>query len=135
MSKVFADAYFYIAMLNRDDGHHVRVKQYLRENADSIVTTRWVLAEVANALSDVRFRATVARFLQKLETDPGVNIIQSSDELFQRGLKLYASRPDKAWSLTDCISFIVMGDEKLQVALTGDRHFAQAGFIPLFVRA
>jgi len=135
MSAVFADAYFYTAMLNRDDQHHARVVKYLSEGVDSMVTTRWVLAEVANALSDVRFRATTARFLQKLETDPGVIIVQSSDELFQQGLKLYASRTDKAWSLTDCISFIVMKDEGLQVALTGDRHFGQAGFIPFFVRS
>ncbi len=50
----------------------------------------------------------------------------------RRGLDLYQSRPDKAWSLTDCISFIVMGDERLDDALTGDRHFAQAGFVPVF---
>ncbi len=45
-----------------------------------------------------------------------------------RGLKLYAQRPDKDWSLTDCISFLVMSDEVLTDALTGDHHFEVAGF-------
>jgi predicted nucleic acid-binding protein len=97
-----------------------------------MVTTRWVLAEVANALADVAFRATVARFLERLESDPRVKIVPSSDELYRRGLALYTSRLDKTWSLTDCISFVVMADEGLRKALTGDRHFAQAGFVALF---
>lgn len=48
--------------------------------------------------------------------------------LWRRGLGLYAARPDKAWSLTDCISFVVMTDRGLTEALTGDHHFEQAGF-------
>jgi hypothetical protein len=52
----------------------------------------------------------------------------SSNELFAAGVELYATRPDKEWSLTDCISFVVMEREGLTDALTGDRHFEQAGF-------
>jgi len=51
--------------------------------------------------------------------------------LFTRGLDLYHQRPDKQWSLTDCISFVVMRDRGMSEALTGDRHFEQAGFRPL----
>lgn len=74
----------------------------------------------------------MAAFLRDLEADPGVSIIAESDSLYHRGLALYAERADKAWSLTDCISFVVMREESLREALTGDRHFAQAGFAPLF---
>jgi hypothetical protein len=40
-------------------------------------------------------------------------------------------RRDKDWPLTDCISFVVMADEEITDALTGDRHFEQAGFVAL----
>ena len=46
-------------------------------------------------------------------------------------MKLYLDRPDKEWSLTDCISFTVMNDEGLAESLTGDHHFEQAGFSAL----
>jgi hypothetical protein len=48
-----------------------------------------------------------------------------------KGVQLYAQRPDKEWSLTDCISFVVMTQEGIFDALTGDRHFEQAGFVAL----
>ena len=47
----------------------------------------------------------------------------------EEGLGLYESRPDKEWSLTDCISFVVMKKEGIVEALTEDRHFEQAGFV------
>ena len=47
------------------------------------------------------------------------------------GIALYAERPDKDWSLTDCISFVVMREMDISEALTGDRHFEQAGFTVL----
>jgi uncharacterized protein len=54
--------------------------------------------------------------------------VAASSELLKRGLALYDGRPDKEWQLSDCISFVVMEDEGITDALTGDRHFEQAGF-------
>ena len=46
-------------------------------------------------------------------------------------MELFDSRPDKLWSLTDCISFVLMQDQNVNAALAADRHFEQAGFVPL----
>jgi uncharacterized protein len=61
-----------------------------------------------------------------------MDIVYFEEELYQQGLALYDNRPDKAWSLTDCISFVVMERQGLREALTGDRHFQQAGFVAVF---
>ena len=58
-------------------------------------------------------------------------MVWSERSLFEAGLRLYASRRDTEWSLTDCISFVVMKQHNLTEALTADHHFEQAGFIPL----
>ena len=52
-------------------------------------------------------------------------------ELFDEGFDLYCRRPDKDWSLTDCVSFVVMQQRGLREAFTADRHFEQAGFVAL----
>jgi uncharacterized protein len=63
-----------------------------------------------------------------VQTDPAFRLIRASPELIERGKTLYRERPDNGWPLTDCISFAVMQDHKLEEALTADRHFIQAGF-------
>jgi hypothetical protein len=58
-------------------------------------------------------------------------IVPATGELFDAGLQLHAGRSDKEWSLTDCISFLIMEQRGLKRALTHDHHFEQAGFIAL----
>jgi hypothetical protein len=53
---------------------------------------------------------------------------------FLAGLDLYSQRPDKGYSLADCISMQTMRREGLTEALTNDRHFEQEGFHALFRR-
>lgn len=128
MNAVFADSFYYIALLNGADQWHpavVRATQTLRH---PLVTTSWVLAEVADALSPPRTRPLAHRFLARLPFQTETQIIAADEAWFARGLALYGARPDKGWSLTDCISFEVMRGLGLAEALTGDHHFEQAGF-------
>lgn len=126
--KVFADAFFYVALINRHDEHHARAMDWARGFDGEIVTTQWVLTEVADAFAGSRIRRELLRTFGDLSSDANTRIIEVAPTHFERGLVLYDGRPDKAWSLTDCISFVVMAEEGLTEALTGDRHFEQAGF-------
>ncbi len=128
MSVVFADTFYFIALSNPSDGHHAAAVRAAESLTSRLLTTHYVLIEVADALSAPRFRAGVAGFLRQLSLDPGTEIIGPNIPLYERGLELYAQRLDKAWSLTDCISFVVMTERGLTEALTGDAHFEQAGF-------
>jgi uncharacterized protein len=92
------------------------------------VTTAWVLTELANSLSKQEHRNRFLQTLRKLRSNPTVVIIGPESGLFEAEIDLYAARHDKDWSLTDCISFIVMERRNISDALTGDHHFEQAGF-------
>jgi predicted nucleic acid-binding protein len=96
--------------------------------AAHVVTTEFVLVEVANHLSAPEHRQICIDFLDALQSHSGVRIVPVSHSLFLAALDLFRDRSDKAWSLTDCASFVVMRDEKILDALTFDRHFEQAGF-------
>jgi predicted nucleic acid-binding protein len=66
--------------------------------------------------------------LESLIDDPEDVILAPTQDLFDKGIELYNARPDKAWSLTDCISLVAMKEYGICGALTGDHHFEQAGF-------
>jgi len=131
VTTVFADTYYYIALLNAEDDDHARAIAWTGQFDGRIVTTDWVLTEVADGLSRGAGRGAATRLIRDLLADPAVLIVEADRALFEQGLSLYEKRPDKEWSLTDCISFVVMEREKIRQALTADHHFEQAGFLKL----
>jgi predicted nucleic acid-binding protein len=129
---VFADTFALIAWLNPQDATHSQVAAYLNGFTGRLLTTEWVLVELADALSAPFSRSTAVAFLQAVRADPLFEVIGYSDPVFQAGFAIFANRPDKGWSLTDCISFGVMNEHRLTDALTADQHFVQAGFRAVF---
>jgi predicted nucleic acid-binding protein len=129
--KAFADTFFFLGFLGPSDKWHAEAVSQMERYRGKLVTTEFVLVELADAMADPRDRPACINLINALRTDPDVHIVPSTSALFDRGFQLYSARSDKSWSLTDCISFVVMQQEQLREALTGDRHFEQAGFVAL----
>ncbi|HLA83753.1 MAG TPA: PIN domain-containing protein [Thermoguttaceae bacterium] len=128
MKPVFADTVYYLALINSRDQYAPAATRFTSVFSGVFVTTAWVLAEVANSLARGSDRSLFCELYQDLANDHRVTIVPAVQDLFEQGIDLFAKRPDKEWSLTDCISFIVMQEYGLTEALTADRHFEQAGF-------
>ena len=54
-------------------------------------------------------------------------------ELLRKAVAFYRVHEDKDWGLTDCVSFLVMKERGLIIAMTADAHFQQAGFRALML--
>jgi predicted nucleic acid-binding protein len=131
MNMTFADTFYYLALLNPGDAAHQRALVTTAQRTGQLVTTRWILTEVGDAMAAPQYRRRFLNLIRAVESDPDTIIVPSTDELFKNGLTLFSERMDKTWRITDCISFIVMKQFSINEALTGDQHFAQAGFVPL----
>lgn len=131
MTAVFVDTFYFLALLNSRDAAHQKSVDFSCSSDASLLTTVWVLTELADGLSRSSKREAFRQVLDGLAADPNTVVIRLSQELFEKGARLYDARPDKQWSLTDCISFVVMQEEGVSEALTGDHHFEQAGFVAL----
>jgi predicted nucleic acid-binding protein len=131
MTAAFADTFYFLALLDSREKRHQQALAYSQTRQLNFVTTEWILAEFADAYSHPNDRADFVSLYRSLLRHPRFKIVTSDTMLFQRGVDYFEQRPDKEWSLTDCLSFIVMRDEGVTDALTGDRHFEQAGFIAL----
>lgn len=99
------------------------------------MTTDLVLVEFANCLAQPPYRMTAATVIDKIRADRNTTVVSFDTERMEKALALYKGRPDKAWGLVDCFSFVVMRERRLKTALCFDEHFRQAGFeVPLFGR-
>ena len=128
MKVLFADTFFFFAFLNANDAGHEQAEAYFDGFDGRILTTEWVLTELADGMAGQSDREAFVQFHHALRTDAAVMITASDPVLFAAGMELYSARKDKEWSLTDRISFVVMQRERVTDALTADRHFEQAGF-------
>jgi predicted nucleic acid-binding protein len=132
---VFADTFYWIALVDSNDSAHHRALALTSQLADTpIVTTDEVLAECltffATASTQLRRKAVTAA--REILDDPDVRVLPQSRSSLLSGMELYEARPDKRYSLTDCISMQTMRREGITEALTSDKHFEQEGFRALF---
>ena len=135
-SPIFIDTGYVYALISPCDQWHEHAMEWRRKiSAENsvLLTTEFILVEIANGLAAVNFRQAAVQAIRVLVTSPYIQTIPASSELFQAGLNLYESRSDKDWGLTDCMSFVVMAEHHLTDALTTDDHFRQAGFRALLL--
>jgi len=130
MKRVFADTAYWIALLNpRDQLHSRAIEVSTRLDHVRIVTSDWVLTELLNGLAESRpeLRSAAAATVAALRSNAEVTVVPQSRRAFNAAFDLYRERSDKAWSLTDCSSFLTIRELEIDAALTSDRHFEQAG--------
>lgn len=131
MKTVFADTSYYVALLNPRDKDHYKVEQFASGYTGEFVTSAWIITELANYLCQASNRSLFVSIYEDLRKSNRVTIVPLSNQLHEEALQLYVKRPDKDWSLTDCVSFLIMQQQNLHEAAATDHHFEQAGFVRL----
>lgn len=134
MGAVFADAGYWIALLNPRDRLHATARALAADSTlDLIVTTQMVLTETLNLMGSMGadHRRRAADLVSALSQSADVEVVPQTPAQFEAAIEIYRSRADQSWSLTDCASFQVMRERGITVALAHDRDFEQAGFTAL----
>lgn len=131
MKPLFLDASFAIAAkLKRDQQHGVVADLWRRLLLASVrvVTTTFVVDEIAAFLASRGDHSAAVEMGEIMMASSHVELIHVDEQLFNLGWNYFIRHDDKRYSLTDCISFVVMEQRGLRQALTFDQHFGQAGF-------
>lgn len=134
MKRVFADTLYWVAITHRKDQWHQAAVNVSRTLAGChVVTTDDVLTEVLTAFCEAGplLRQRAATLVRNLHKKSTVTVHPQSRDTFLMGLDRYEARPDKGYSLTDCISMATMRQAKITEVLTHDEHFTQEGFVVL----
>jgi predicted nucleic acid-binding protein len=134
----FADTAFWIALSSKLDQHHDKARvwsKYLTQTSAPILTTEAVLWEWMNALASAGTRRTAVEGYRRCHQDAHVQIVPFGADTVAAAVRFYEARHDKDWSLTDCLSFLVMEQRQISRALTTDHHFNQVGFEAVLLEA
>ena len=135
MKKVFADTGYWIALLNPNDELHLKARGVTASLSSNIriVTSEMVFTELLNAFSKqgTFLKRTAVSLINQSVSNPNIEIVPQTSELFISALELYNQRLDQGWSHTDCASLKIMEIQNIIEALAYDKHFEQAGFIAL----
>ena len=131
MSTVFLDTGYVLALeLSNDQNHRIASKHWrsLKKRLPLLVTTSYVFDEVVTYFNSRGHHAKAVEVGNRLLTSPSVQFVQVDDGLFREGWHYFQRHQDKDYSLTDCISFVVMKRFKIETAFAFDQHFVQARF-------
>ena len=94
------------------------------------VTTRDILNEFLAHFSrgDGITRRQAALFVKDIINNPKYRIISIDADAYWSALELYENRPDKRYSMVDCIGMTIMRLHGIHEVLSTDRDFEQEGF-------
>ncbi|HVR38906.1 MAG TPA: PIN domain-containing protein [Thermoanaerobaculia bacterium] len=130
--EYFADTWYLVALHDRFDNHHLPARRLrARYGGGRLITHEMVLTEVLALFSrrGAAARAVAVTVVRELMREG--EVVTPDRRLFLRAVDLYASRPDKEYSLVDCMSMVLMRERGIDHVLTNDHHFRQEGFTVL----
>lgn len=132
MPEAFLDTGYLLALERRSDENHEKALAHWRSAKSGrpprLVSTTYVFDEVVTYLNARGLHKSAVKVGRRLLESPSVELVHVDEGLFHRAFKLFEERQDKGYSLTDCVSFVVMRDRGLTRAFAFDRHFEQEGF-------
>ncbi|HUO10889.1 MAG TPA: PIN domain-containing protein [Phycisphaerae bacterium] len=130
MNAIFADTSFFIALIEKSDQYHHAAVAFSRQNRRPLITSSAVALELGAYFSKGPRRPLFSLCLQAIER-AHVEQVHVTHQLQERAIALFNDRPDKEYSLVDCISFVLMTEAGIRDAATTDGHFEQEHFSAL----
>ncbi|MBW3623278.1 MAG: PIN domain-containing protein [Armatimonadetes bacterium] len=127
----FLDTSYLLALELSSDRNHSRAQTHwnrVKSSLPPLLTTSYIFDEVVTFLNSRGHHAKAVQIGQTLLQSPTIHLLHVDVMLFHAAWDYFRRHNDKAYSLTDCISFVVMQQMGIRSAYTFDHHFTQAGY-------
>jgi len=127
---IFLDTSFLLALEWKRDQYHRQAKRHwqkLLKAKQTLLTTTFVISEAITFFNARALHQKAVDIGQALLNGSGIDVVFVDKDLFLEGWAFSQDHADKSYSLTDCISFVLMKERSVQRALCFDHHFVQAG--------
>jgi hypothetical protein len=134
MREIFADTSAWDAIADGGDPNHELALLFRDEVAGQcrLVVTNYILDELYTLLlMNVGYQQAVGfkRVLDVLAQEGILQVVWVSEDIALEAWDAFLQfNPDKQWSFTDCVSYVVMKRREIGEAFAFDHHFEQMGF-------
>jgi hypothetical protein len=131
MRKVFIDTSAFVAYFYSKDQNHFKAKQILekiREKKTIMVTTDYIFDEcITGILSNVghRYALRAGEFILNSKI---IEMVWLDESMKLKAWEYFKKHADKKYSFTDCTSFVLMKEMKINDFFAFDGDFIKAGF-------
>ena len=132
MPPVFLDSGYLVAQALVNDQHHEDAVNHWERAVQGeleIVTTSLVMIEAVTFINSKGYHTEAVLIGNTLQENPFIQMHYVDRDLLMEGWEYFQRHDDKRYSLTDCVSFVVMQNYGIYTAYAFDRDFIQAGFI------
>ncbi len=127
--EYFVDTWFFIAFTDPRDAHHRNARRLRAATGRAdLVTHDGVLTELLTFFADALPAGRLAAVQIVRRAFVEMEVVHITRSTFDAAVALYERRPDKEYSLVDCMSMHLMRARGITHILTNDHHFRQEGF-------
>jgi len=131
---ILIDTGYLIGLVDPADALRARGVKWAARSRQPMLLHQYVALELLNFFSATPMRMEAHRLVSTITNHPQLDFVPVDMAIHARAIDLHRQRADKEWSLTDCVSFVLMKERGITQALTFDHHFEQAGFDALLRR-
>ena len=132
--SAFLDTSGLFTIFAKPDPAHLPAIEWLaraRTAKASAVTTDYILDETATLLKSRGRPDLISALFNLISPGSALRVEWICRERFEAARQFLLRHYDHDYSFTDCTSFVVMRELQVTRVLTTDKHFREAGFIPL----
>ena len=125
--KVFIDSSAFLAIADTDDGHHEHgrlIFQDILTKGAKLFSSNYILDETYTLIRARTNHQTVVNFIKSFELS-GITVLRVSPQIEDLAKRIFIKYSDKNFSFTDCTSFVLINENKIDATFAYDVHFRQ----------
>lgn len=126
--RIFVDTAGWYALVDANDQHHDRAKEWFDQSDGFLITTDYVFDEIVTLIRQKLGHDRAVTFGQKLHESSRTRLRNVQQQDRDSAWELFQTYDDEQFSFTDCTSFAVMEQEGTERVFTFDHDFAIAGY-------
>jgi hypothetical protein len=126
---IFVDAGAWYALAMPSDPDHAQATLFAASISEPLITSDYIVDELLTLFSVRGQRRKGIEWVHEVLERGGTELVQVNVDDFSAALRVYEQFHDKAWSFTDCTSYVVIQRLQLKQAFSFDHHFRQFGMV------